>query len=115
MTDPRNPFRFGEVVRGGDFIGRKTETGDLGKALSSGSRVFLLSPRRYGKTSLIVNTLEKLRGQGLHTAYVDLYRATSYEEFLAEYAVIVAAAGESTIEKALRLAKELLPQLRPTL
>ena len=78
----QNPFRFGSVVSGEDFADRRRELADLGRELAGGQHVFLLSPRRYGKTSLILTLLERLRAQGLLTAYVDVFRATTAAQLL---------------------------------
>src|SRR5438874_757884 len=52
-----NPFVYGEVVPTGAFIDRVVELGRLVGDLSAGQKVFLISPRRYGKSSLIRQAL----------------------------------------------------------
>jgi hypothetical protein len=47
-----NPFKFGSVVTGSDFADRRRELAELARELGGGQHLFLLSPRRYGKTSL---------------------------------------------------------------
>lgn len=56
-----NPFIFGSVVTGDDFAGREEETKSLEEEIHSGQDVILTSPRRYGKTSLIINTLNTIK------------------------------------------------------
>ena len=109
----RNPFIYGEVVTGNDFADRKDEITSLLQDLKDGEKIFLISPRRYGKTSLIVNTLEKLKKEGLYTIYVDLYKATSLHKLLELYAREIALKVETKVESAIRLIKETLPRLRP--
>jgi AAA+ ATPase superfamily predicted ATPase len=75
--------------------------------------LFLLSPRRYGKTSLILTLLERLRRQGLLVAYVDVFRATTPVQLMELMAQTVLRAAESQPERLLRLATELLGRLRP--
>ena len=53
-----NPFVYGEVVPGVAFVDREPELDRLVADLGSGQKVFLISPRRYGKSSLIRQTLE---------------------------------------------------------
>jgi len=72
-----------------------------------------VSPRRYGKTSLIVRALEELKSKGRPTVYVDLFRASSIEEFVDIYAKSLFASIEGGVEKAIRLIKEMLPSLSP--
>ena len=109
----RNPFIYGEVVTGSDFADRKDEITSLLQDLKDGEKIFLISPRRYGKTSLIVNTLEKLKKEGLYTIYIDLYKATSLHKLLELYAREIAMKVETKVERAIRLIKETLPLLRP--
>ena len=108
-----NPFKFGGVVTGEDFADRRQELTELARELADGQHLFLLSPRRYGKTSLIRVLLDRLRTRGILVAYVDVFRATAPAQFLELFATTVLQAAESTPERLLRLAMELLGRLRP--
>ena len=48
-----NPFVYGEIVPRAAFIDRDVELDRLIEDLADGQKVFLISPRRYGKSSLI--------------------------------------------------------------
>lgn len=48
-----NPFRFGNVVTGEYFTNRKKEIKEIVSEVKAGQHVVLMSPRRYGKTSLV--------------------------------------------------------------
>jgi uncharacterized protein len=111
----QNPFRFGPVVTGGDFADRRTELAELCRELRDGQHLFLLSPRRYGKTSLIFAALEALRRGGVLAAYVDAFRATSLLQLLELFAAAVLQAAESKPERLFRLATELLGRLQAQL
>jgi ATP/maltotriose-dependent transcriptional regulator MalT len=50
---PPNPFVYGEVVPQAAFVDREEELDRLRRDLDDGQKVFLISPRRYGKSSLI--------------------------------------------------------------
>lgn len=108
-----NPFHYGEAVVGREFNDRKEELNSLILDLKSNTRVFLISPRRYGKTSLIMNVLNRFKKEKYLVAYIDLYKVTSLKEFVDLYAKSILGVAESKIEAILRIAKELLPQLRP--
>lgn len=108
-----NPFRFGAVVTGSDFADRRREATELERELREGQHVFLLSPRRYGKTSLILTLLDRLRSQGMLVAYVDLFRTTTAVQLLELMAQTILRAAEARPDKLLRLAMELLGRLRP--
>jgi len=108
-----NPFHYGEVVTGADFTDRESELKSLVSQLSGPIRIFMVSPRRYGKTSLIMRALEEIKLKGKLTVYVDVFRASSLDELVALYAKSIFAAVEGGIEKAIRFVKEMLPSLSP--
>jgi hypothetical protein len=56
-----NPFRFGAIVTGKSFADRDDEIHQLVAAFSNSQNVILSSPRRYGKTSLLLETFARLR------------------------------------------------------
>jgi hypothetical protein len=66
-----NPFRYGDIVEGDYFTNRSIELRDLRGALESGQNVILISPRRFGKSSLVKRALEGVRARVLST-YIDL-------------------------------------------
>lgn len=49
----RNPFRFGSVVEEPYFTNRVDEIRNVKSILNSANNLVIISPRRYGKTSLI--------------------------------------------------------------
>jgi len=109
----KNPFIFGEIVTDKDFADRKDEIKELTRDLKDCERIFLISPRRYGKTSLIINVLAKLKKNGIYPVYIDLYKVTSLHKLLELYCREIALSVENKIEKAIRFIKETLPNLRP--
>jgi len=56
-----NPFRFGNVVTGEYFTNREKEIKEMISEVNAGQHIVLMSPRRYGKTSL-VNEAMKISG-----------------------------------------------------
>ena len=60
---PDNPFVYGEIVTAGAFADRDAERARLGADLAAGQKVFLISPRRYGKSSLVRDVLRGLARQ----------------------------------------------------
>jgi hypothetical protein len=55
-----NPFHYGAPATGEHFLGRDSEIEALLTRMRSGVNVVLLSPRRYGKTSLLFQAMERL-------------------------------------------------------
>ena len=110
-----NPFNYGTVVSGEDFANRDKELRELASRLKETVRIFLVAPRRYGKTSLIKNVLGVLEKEGMLTAYVDLYWATSSREFMELYLSNVIRGSRSVARRAARFIRDFLPRLRPRL
>ncbi len=54
-----NPFIFGKVVSGEHFCDRVEELKQIKKLVGSRQHTVVISPRRYGKTSLVINALER--------------------------------------------------------
>src|SRR5437764_11851465 len=107
----RNPFRFGDVATGEHFTNRTAEVRELVGDLRSGQNVLVISPRRYGKTSLITTVLERLRKQGVLVAYVDLLRMTTKERFADQLASALYHGLTPTVERAVHRAGELFQSL----
>lgn len=109
-----NPFYYGQVATGADFTDRTTELKELVAELDSGARVFLISPRRYGKTSLAFNALAALKERGIITAHMDMYDVSTVEQFAAHYARAIARAAETKTESIVSFIREVIPALRPS-
>jgi hypothetical protein len=88
----QNPFVYGEVVPAAAFADRLLELDRLVADLTAGQKVFLISPRRYGKSSLIRHALSAMTRRGALTAEVTVSSFSSYVAFLEGYARALAAA-----------------------
>ena len=87
-----NPFVYGEVVPRSAFVGREQELHRLVSDLGEGQKVFLMSPRRYGKSSLIRQALAALARRGVLTVDLTVASYSSYVGFLEGYAEALARA-----------------------
>jgi uncharacterized protein len=81
-----NPFVYGEVVPAAAFVNRVAELDRLSGDLAAGQKVFLISPRRYGKSSLIRRALAGLARRGMLTVDLTVSSFSSYVAFLEGYA-----------------------------
>ena len=106
-----NPFVYGEVVPSGAFINRVVELERLVGDLSAGQKVFLISPRRYGKSSLIRQALAAVSRRGALTVDVTVSSFSSYVAFLEGYARALMAA-ETRWERARAWLKEAIGSAR---
>ncbi len=72
-----NPFTTGQIVTGPQLIGRQNELAQVKQTLTFAGKLFLIAPRRYGKTSLLLTAAAQLRASKV--IYVNLQEFTSME------------------------------------
>ncbi len=107
-----NPFVYGEIVTAEAFADRDDERERLRRDLASGQKVFLISPRRYGKSSLVRDVLRTLGREGVLTVEVTVAASSSYVGFLEAYARALVAA-DTPVSRLRRWTAELLQSVRP--
>jgi hypothetical protein len=114
MTSQENPFVFGEIIDDANFVNRTDELNQLVRDLGDGQKVFLLSPRRFGKSSLVALALLKLKKRHIHTVNLTVSSYSSYTQFLEKFAEkVLRAAGpwERVKDWATRFARQVKPDV----
>src|SRR5258705_9238016 len=107
-----NPFVYGEVVPVAAFVDRTAELDRLVGDLAAGQKIFLISPRRYGKSSLIRHALAAMARRGALTVEVTVSSFSSYVAFLEGYARALVAA-ETRWDKARNWLRDAIRSARP--
>jgi uncharacterized protein len=107
-----NPFVYGEVVPVVAFVDRETELDRLTRDLLAGQKIFLISPRRYGKSSLVRQALRAAERTGALTVEVTVSSYSSYVAFLEGYARALLGV-ETRLDKARAWMREMLGSVRP--
>jgi hypothetical protein len=108
----QNPFVYGEVVPVEAFVDREAELERLVEDLSAGQKVFLISPRRYGKSSLVRQALTAAARRGALTLDVTVSSYSSYLSFLEGYARALAGV-ETRWERARTWLTTVITSTRP--
>jgi len=75
-----NPFKFGVVVEKNYFTDREEERREIHHVLNSGNHLVLISPRRFGKTSLVKAETKDMKRPVI---YLDLQLITDISDFAA--------------------------------
>ena len=109
-----NPFIYGEIVPGAAFADREAELDRLVADLTAAQKVFLISPRRYGKSSLVRQALNALSRQGALTVELTVSSYSSYVSFLEGYACALATV-ETKWERARSWLTDAITATRPEL
>ena len=89
MSGMRNPFRYGAKVTGGSFYDRREIKASMLNVLDGCNNVVLYGPRRYGKSSLVAEMIEELRGKGVACVYLNMMNVASLSDFVMSYSKAV--------------------------
>jgi hypothetical protein len=109
-----NPFVYGEVVPSSAFVDREHELERLKADLLAGQKIFLISPRRYGKSSLVQQALRAAAKRGALSVDVTVSSYSSYVAFLEGYARALLTI-EAKADRVRAWIADLLGALRPEL
>lgn len=109
------PFIFGKLALKANFTDRETESSLLKRNLTSAISTILISPRRWGKTSLVQKCLTDLRAEekGFKSCHLDLFSIRSEEEFYIHLANEVLKATSTKWEELTKNAVEFLSRFVP--
>ncbi len=66
-------FKNGKPVVAGDFIGREEELFRLRSSVENSNSIVLIAPRRYGKTSLILELKHQYKANYIHIDLMNVY------------------------------------------
>jgi AAA+ ATPase superfamily predicted ATPase len=86
-----NPFKFGTIVDQDHFTDRKAETAQVIELLGSDNHLIVISPRRFGKTSLVLRAARTLDRPLI---YLDLMAITDVSDFASQLLRHVLAASK---------------------
>ncbi len=113
----RNPFLKYGYLGPEFFADRKQETEMVARTLLGGNNVTLLSPRRMGKTGLIMNVFHTMRQthEDAVFIYLDIFATRTFKEMVQQLAAAVLDVMQRRGEKFLSHLLTMLASLRPQL
>ncbi len=111
------PFNYGKLAEENYFTNRNKEAKWLEAQVNAGINCMLISPRRWGKSSLIQHVAGQMKRKNkkIFFCFVDLYNVRTEKEFLELYASSIIKATSGTIEDAVRNIKNIFKQLIPSI
>jgi AAA+ ATPase superfamily predicted ATPase len=71
----KNPFEFGRELGADELVDRQEEVAEVIRVIKGGEKLFVIGPRRYGKTSILKAADDRATRDG---AVVLRYNAESY-------------------------------------
>ena len=110
-----SPFIYGVTVSKKAFTNREIETKKLYKNLTQGINTSIISPRRWGKSSLVEKVIYDIQQQekGVSTVIIDLFSVSSTEEFLELFAKEIVKASSAKWQEWLQSGKTFFKHLIP--
>ncbi len=113
----QSPFIYGSTVSTHSFTNRETEVEKLRSNLLNGVNTTIISPRRWGKSSLVEKVVAMINKdeKKTKTVIIDLFSVSSEEEFLELFAREVIKASSSKWQEWLNSGKVFFKNLIPKL
>lgn len=109
----KKPFVFGKAVSDSNFIGREEESERLRQNFSYGVNTILMSPRRWGKTSIVHRIGDEVKSGKLLVVYMDIFSCRDEYDFYNKFAEQILIQTESRFEKWKELASDFIARLSP--
>lgn len=113
MRENEQSFVFGVSVSDYNFIGRKEEIRRLKMNFEEGINTILISPRRWGKTSLVRKVCEVVDRKKVIPVFVDIFKCKTEYEFYNALAEAVLKQTASKAELWMDNARDFIARLSP--
>ncbi len=107
------PFSFGKTVTEEAFTNRTADIKRLTNNLQNHINTILISPRRWGKSSLVKKTTTGIRSRNIKVIMLDLLSIRNEEEFYKVLATETIKATSNKLTEWIETAKEFLKHITP--
>lgn len=107
-----NPFKVGELVAGDPFCNRTKEINRIRNAFLDSQNIILISPRRWGKSSLVQEVI-RLVDKNAIIITIDCFGITSSEQFLESYLTELLKASTTLYSKTADMVKKFASSISP--
>jgi hypothetical protein len=109
------PFKYGKIIDDDFFVNRTEEINYIKKNIASKINLTLISPRRWGKSSLVSKIARDISKENkeIRFCFIDLFNTRSEQEFYDYFATEVLKASFSKWEERIENAKMFFKQILP--
>lgn len=111
---PESPFQAGRRLTASELVDREAEVREVRNALRGAGKLWVIGPRRYGKTSLVHAAREAAEADGVVVLWVDAEAFTTVEMLAAELLAQATKRLEPRIQRAQTVVSSFFGRLRPT-
>lgn len=109
----QTPFNFGRAVKNENFTNREQEIKKLASNFENQINTIILSPRRWGKSSLVEKVATQVKSKNIKVAKIDLFSSRNEEEFYNALANAIIKATSTKTEEWLELGKKFMKNITP--
>ena len=109
------PFVYGKLVQGKNFTNRENELARLKQNFISGINTILISPRRWGKSSLVKRAGDEVLGttKSVRIVHLDMFNIRTEEDFYKYLSENLLRAVSGKLEDWVQNSKKFLKKLMP--
>jgi len=93
-------LNVGKPVTGSELIGREKEINEIVQTIKAGQSVALIAPRRFGKTSIMMEVLNRLNSDKYYTGNIDIFTVPDIEQLAFE--ITFQVLGNRKLDEALK-------------
>lgn len=108
-----NPFVFGKAAEGAYFTDRTEDARRLSVNLTHSINTILISPRRWGKTSLVKKVISEIEQPDIKPIFIDIFQCKSEYDFYHAFATAVIKQTSTKMEEWIETAKSFLSNVSP--
>jgi len=109
-----SPFKYGKIVTGNNFINRTEDIKRIQNNIASGINTILISPRRWGKSSLMRQIAHLNKDKDIRYAFIDFFNIRTEEDFLEKYSSEIIRSSVSKKEELLQAGKNFFHKVIPS-
>lgn len=104
-------FTFGKPAKGESFTDRERETARLVSNFRYGVNTFIVSPRRWGKTSLVMKAADEARSEKLKIVFVDIFNCKDADQFCERLSSAVLSQTSRKVDEMMENARAFLNRI----
>ena len=108
-----NPFIFGTATYDEWFTDREEDLKRLSLNFKNGINTIIISPRQWGKTSLVLKVSDTVKDKALKVVNIDVFSCRSEEDFYRLFAVEIIKQTSNKWEEWVNITKQFLTSLTP--
>lgn len=111
----KNPFQFGRELGIGSLVDRKEELVAIKRTICEGNKLFLVGPRRFGKTSILKTAADELTRDGAVLIRLDAESFPTLDLLAAGIVSSAAKAMQGEVRRVGETVRKMFSTLRPEL